>query len=397
MRPGRIINQTNVLYLCAVLMDMSVAGVIFGIGRRAAELGANAFELGLLGSSVFGGYSAFAFIGGRISDRLGRRRVAMAGCLSAALLAIACAFITRVNTLVPLCVVFGIAMGAFWPAIIAWLGEGLSGAALSARLSNFSVAWNIGLLLGFALSGLAFERDPRWAFFVSTGAMVGIVVLLAMSKDVPVTANAAGTAATTTAAPPPVPKGRGFRKTAWLANFGINFSQAGAFALFPQLATALGIRADVHGALIALGRFAALVVFVAMQHVHFWRTRLWPLWVAQLVCVAGVAGIGVADRAAWFALLFVVAGAVSGVTYQASIYFTLEEMSEKGKGGGLHESILATGMFLGPIMAGWAGQVAAGHGLSELRVPYFFSAGALVLLIVVQIAVVAWRRWLAAV
>ena len=388
-RQRTIFTQTTYLYIAAALMDMSVGGVVFAIGRRAAELGATSFELGLLGSIIFGAYSIFAIIGGHISDRFGRRNVAMVGCTSAALLALACAFVTNVPALVGLSAVFGMGMGCFWPSIIAWLGQGLSGAALATRLSNFSVAWNLGLLVGFALTGVLFELGPRLAFFVSSGVLLVIAVLLVLAQQA---AEPAAKMVASTTPEPHVPKGRGFRKTAWLANFAVNFSQAGATALFPMLATTLGIRADIHGGLLALGRGAALVVFFVMQHVGFWRSRLWPLWVAQLVCVAGIWWIGVTSNAWAFAVIFAVIGAVSGVTYQASIYFTLEEMSEKGKGGGFHEAILGSGMFLGPILAGWIGKQAALHGHSELRAPYFFCAISLLLLVVIQLAIVLWRR-----
>jgi MFS family permease len=185
---------------------------------------------------------------------------------------------------------------------------------------------------------------------------------------------------------PHIPKGRGFRKTAWLANFATNFALAGTTALFPQLAMHLGISADVHGALLAAGRGAALAAFVALQLLAFWRTRLWPLWVAQLGCAASLVWIGLAQATWMFAAAWIVGGVVSGYSYQASIYFTLEEMTEKGKGSGFHEAIIGSGMFVGPVLAGWVGS----H--HSLRAPYFFCAAVLVLLIVVQMALVWTRR-----
>ncbi len=77
---------------------------------------------------------------------------------------------------------------------------------------------------------------------------------------------------------------------------------------------------------------------------------------------------------------------VSGYSVQASILFTLEEMTEKGKGSGFHEAMVGSGLFLGPLLAGGAGQV--GH----LRAPYWLCAGLLALLVLAQMLVVAWRR-----
>ena len=96
--------------------------------------------------------------------------------------------------------------------------------------------------------------------------------------------------------------------------------------------------------------------------------------------------IGWASAPWAFAVAFGMAGAVSGYTYQASVFFTMEEVTEKGKGGGMNEAVLGIGMALGPLLAGWVG-----HRYS-LRAPYFFCAGLLVVLIAAQMVLVFMRR-----
>jgi MFS family permease len=374
-------SQLQILYLVSLLMDMSVAGVTFAISRRAAELGASASQLGWLGAVWIGVYAMLALVTGRFSERVGRRKLAIIGCVIAACMASVCSLTTRVGWLLVFSAVFGGAVACFWPAIIAWLGEGLSGRKLAVRLAVFGVAWNVGLLLGYALSGVLFKHGPKLAFYASTGFILLIALLLLLPTQ-PV--NSAGSSPDEPVAH--IPKGRGFRKTAWWANFTTNFALAGTSALFPQLATHLGIGADVHGALLAAGRGAALLAFVALQFLMFWRTRLWPLWIAQLGCAASLVWIGFADATWMFAAAWIIGGAVSGYAYQASIYFTLEEMTEKGKGSGFHEAVVGSGMFFGPMLAGWVG---TNH---SLRMPYFFCAGVQTALIVVQIALVAQRR-----
>ena len=226
---------------------------------------------------------------------------------------------------------------------------------------------------------------------MSAGLILIIVVLLLWptraatnaersTLDAPASAEAAAGKPFST-----IPHGRGFRKTAWLALFATNFALNGTSAMFPRLATHLGISADVHGALLAAGRGAALAAFVALQLLLFWRTRLWPLWIAQLCCAASIVWIGFAHTTWMFAAAWVIGGAMSGYAYQASIYFTLEEMTDKGKGSGFHEAMVGSGMFFGPMLAGWVG---SHHGL---RMPYFFCAAALVTLVGVQMLFVLFR------
>jgi MFS family permease len=296
----------------------------------------------------------------------------------------ACAFTTNVPAVIAINVVLGFGVGLFWPSLIAWIGEGLSGPALSKRLARFSVAWNTGLLLGFGVTGYVFKRwGPDTPFLIAGGAVVAIILILSL----PIPPSIPATAPTTEAATvPTVPKGRGFRKTSWLANFGMTFTFFGITALFPQLATHLGIDAGVHGVLLALWRLGAFVMFLVLPHFHFWQTRLWPVWVAQAVSVAAVVGFAFASHIWLFGLALFVGGLMLGFNYQASIFFTLTEMTEKGKGSGVHEATLGAGMFFGPILAGVVGD------RFSLRTPYFFCAGFLLAWIALQMAIVAWRR-----
>jgi len=376
-------NQLPILYLVSLLMDMSVAGVIFAISRRAAELGASPSELGWLGAAWIGLYALLALVTGRVSDRVGRRKLAFIGCIIAALMTLACSLTTRIGWLLVYSAIFGGGVACFWPSIIAWLGEGLSGHALAARLTTFGVAWNIGLLVGYGLSGVLFKHGPSLAFYASTGSILLVALLLLLPARQAFVATRGSSQTDETVE---IPRGRGFRKTAWLANFATNFALAGTAALFPQLATHLGIGADIHGGLLAAGRAAALAMFAALQFLMFWRTRLWPLWIAQLGCVASIVWIGLAHATWMFAAAWIIGGAVSGYTYQASIYFTLEEMTERGKGSGFHEAIIGSGMFFGPVLAGWVGN---NHGL---RLPYFFCAAMQAVLVAVQMMLVWTRR-----
>ena len=375
-------SQLQILYLVSLLMDMSVAGVTFAISRRAAELGASASELGWLGAVWIGMYAMLVLVTGRFSERVGRRKLAIIGCVIAACMALICSLTTDVGWLLVFSALFGGGLACFWPSLIAWLGEGISGHKLAVRLTIFGVAWNVGLLLGYGFTGVLFKQGPKLAFYASAGFILLIALLLLLPTTQPVTD--VGSSPDEPAAK--IPKGRGFRKTAWLANFTTNFALAGTSALFPQLATHLGIGADVHGALLAAGRAAALLAFVALQLLMFWRTRLWPLWIAQLGCAASLVWIGFANATWMFAAAWIIGGAASGYAYQASIYFTLEEMAEKGKGSGFHEAVVGSGMFFGPMLAGWVG---SNH---SLRMPYFFCAGVQAALIVVQIVLVAYRR-----
>ncbi len=376
-----MLTQHAILYFCAFLTDLAVAIWSFALTRRAAELGASPSEIGVLAAAWIGAYGACALVSGRVSDRLGRRGVAMTGCLIVAGVAAACAMTTRVGWLVTMGLAFGAGLSGFWPSVIAWLGEGVTGPALAARLTKFSVAWNCGLLVGFGVAGVIYEWSHTAAFVVPAGVFVVIAGL--MMVRLPETTEAARPAIAPYQQPP---VGRGFRKTAWLANFAVSAALGGAGTMFYDLAAQLGIGADVNGAMLAVGRGAAMVAFVGLQMAGFWRVRLWPLWVAQAVAAGAVLWLGFAERTWMFVVVFAVTGLVSGYAYQASVFFSLEETSEKGKGGGFHEAILGMAMCAGPIAAGLVG------GRWGLRGAYVFCAAGLGVFVVAQMILVFVRR-----
>ena len=376
-----MLKRRHLIYAAAALMDFGAAGIFFAVTRRAAELGATGSQLGALGAIWAGTYGISVLVTGRLSDRVGRRRLAIIGLSATICFIVACGLTINIPVLLLLMAGFGLSISAFWPSIMGWLGDDAQNSVeLNARLSRFSTAWTIGFLLGSGLTGAVFQIRPFAAFLLAAVAVLGAIVALLLPSQSDSSPIAAPTNLTA------VPHGRGFRKTAWLANFAVTLTTGGVCALFPQLATHLGIRADVHGAMLALFRAGSLVAFFALAHLTFWRTRLWPLWVAQAVGVIALAGIGLGHTTWTFTVAFVVAGLVAGYTYQASIFFTLEEMTDKGKGSGFHEAVLGLGIFLGSLLAGWVGE------RFSIRSPYYFCAGVLLVLTLMQMALIYFRR-----
>lgn len=376
-----MLTQHAILYVCAFLTDTAVAIWTFGLTRRAADLGATPAEIGILSAAWIGAYGLSALVAGRVSDRFGRRGVAMAGCLAVAGLSVACVTTTRVWPLAGIGVLFGIGLSSFWPAVIAWLGEGASGAVLAGRLTKFSMAWNFGLLAGFGLAGVIYEASHIAVFTVPAGAFVLIAGLLQIRLPEAHVAARSGNAPYQ--APP---AGRGFRKTAWLANFAVGSALGGAVTMFYDLAARRGIDPGINGVMLAVGRAAAMVAFIGLQVTEFWRVRLWPLWVVQLAGAAAILWIGLTASVWMFGVLFAVSGIASGYSYQASIFFSLEEIAEKGKGGGFHEAVVGLGMFAGPLLAGVVG------ARSGLRAAFTACAVWLVVFVVAQMILVFVRR-----
>jgi MFS family permease len=77
------------------------------------------------------------------------------------------------------------------------------------------------------------------------------------------------------------------------------------------------------------------------------------------------------NEAMLFALAFVMVGLSCSMTYYSSLYYSVRLLKKKGRGSGLHESILGGGAVLGPFLGGIAAQYAG------LRSPYLLCAAVL--------------------
>ena len=67
-----------------------------------------------------------------------------------------------------------------------------------------------------------------------------------------------------------------------------------------------------------------------------------------------------------FALGLILIGMGSSVTHYSSLYYAVHLIKKKGRGTGIHESIVGSGALLGPILGGIAAQYA---GLRPYLVP----------------------------
>ena len=104
-----------------------------------------------------------------------------------------------------------------------------------------------------------------------------------------------------------------------------------------------------------------------------------------MLALAGLSLIIVSDEAVLFAAAFVMIGLTCSLTYYSSLYYSVHLLKKKGRGSGLHESILGGGAVLGPILGGVAAQYAG------LRAPYLLCIVVLVMAFGVELALLKKR------
>jgi MFS family permease len=118
---------------------------------------------------------------GRLSDRLGRAPVAATGFLFAAAALVIVAFSDGLAGLAVAGAVYGIAYGVAQPALIAWSVDVASDGERGRAIGTYHTAFELGIVVGAASSGLAVGQ---WGFvgaFLGTAGVAAAGAVLALA------------------------------------------------------------------------------------------------------------------------------------------------------------------------------------------------------------------------
>jgi len=373
------------LYLIAWLTDCALILFVFSVTRVLAEQQASPWTLGTLGAAFFLASALSSTLAGRLSDRVGRKVVAISGAIGlvASLLvlllveggawrfyvAYACA---------------GISVGHVYPPVIALLSQCAGPREASRRFLRFGLAFNLGILFGQVGGGWLYDHlSPTAPLLTATGLAVATVLCLCgVSDRVGVAREGASGETEPEVGPQERASARRFIRLAWLANCAGMFSMSTLWFLFPSLAVSLGIPAEEHGMVLGVGRATVMCVYLLMHAVPIWHHRFRFSVAAQLLGLAGMLMVCVGDRSAAMAMGVVLLSVLLGYNYFASLYYNRSGHVEGGKGAafGLNEAFLSMGAGGGSLLGGWAA--------SEMgqRAPFQIAAAVIVVGLCVQVA-----------
>lgn len=334
------------LYLAAFLTDLSMGTGSFAVPLLAIRLGASEMQLGLLG--LAGGlYLLACLASGSLSDKWGRKRPAILACLiMATLYPLFGATGSFVALLALYCLCYT-GMSLFWPPIMAWLPEQTDKRSLSSSVGILNISWSIGYGLAPMVGGFLAERSLRLPLFAATAGLLLVAGLLFLTK-------AGGRPMEEKTSPdPPRPLASTFLLMAWIGNFSLVFGMTLTSVLLPKVTTQMGISTAILGLVLASSGVARTAMFVVAGVFTRWQYRLWPLVAVQLGPAAGMLmvfwGGGAGVWAAGLALL----GVGLGLTFYSSLLYSLEYSPARvGLRAGIHESVVGTSMFLGPLGGG---------------------------------------------
>jgi len=336
------------LYAISFLVDGSFAVVGLCVPLLAMGVGATYDDLGGIRATQSIAYSLGCFLLARWSDRIGYRRLMTFSTGAMALLFLGFLAVDRVWHLFLLACLIGPMLAAFWPCLQAWLGQGKARRQLLSALGGFNVAWSLGFVVGPTLGGTLYAMDPHHVFVLASAVIAVVFAGLLLGRF-----------ADGDAAPPDAPEhetlaaARRFLPVAWVANFATFYAVGTVRSLFPKLATDLGIAPDMLGYLMSLIGLGQLCTFVVLAHTDRWQFRLAPLAAIQAAAAVALALFAATGALALFALGMLACGLLIGTTFTSSVFYSLHAHAAGGQRAGIHEGIVGTGVFLGPLVGGF--------------------------------------------
>ena len=365
-------KKDTFLYINAFLMDCCFAIVGVCVPLHALRFGATYDDLGHINAWGALAYTLTSLVSGRLADRMGYRLVMTVGCVFLALAFVGYIGVNHIWHFVLLSVLTAVAIAHYWPPMQAYLGRGKSRDMLLPALGRFNVAWTLGVCIGPAAGGELFEFHPFSGFLLSGFLVVllfaGLLVVPVVESE-PDVVNRRSVTATS----------GHFLPLALLANFATFFAIGLVRALFPKLAIDLDISPSLLGYLLALIALTQLAVFYFMSRTDRWQFRLSPIIFAQLLAAFGLGLIGIGTQPIVFACGFLLLGGLIGVTFTASIFYSLYAEGPGGRRTGIHEAIVGSGFLFGPLLGG----LVAEH--FNARLPYMMGSMVILLTIGIQL------------
>lgn len=158
----------------------AVIGVTIALQTFKAELGVDAFWLGMISSATLIGIFAGGFLFGWLTDRFGRRPLFVADLLCFAVAAVLMFFVQEPWQMFALGLVMGLAVGADYAIGTPLLSEFSPRAARGRLGSSLQIAWNVGYMVAFLIGFLVTTAHPdAWRWVLASAAVPAILCLIA--------------------------------------------------------------------------------------------------------------------------------------------------------------------------------------------------------------------------
>ncbi len=384
-------TQLLTVYLPVLLIDFAFSSVLTNTSFYTHHLGLSTTFLGVLMAVSTGCFAVLAIPMGRFSDRIERRYILYAACLTLGIACIGLALCRKGGHLMSVFPGIGVSMALFFPTYEAWLAEREGEGDLIQRIMLFNLFWSLGMTLGPALSSYLYgDANPFRPFYLAgVFAILTLATIWASRFTKSDLSNLSTDTDESDSEPPEIlypllPVRMTYLHLARCANFVSWFALGVLRQLAPKLTLEMGIRPAIYGNLMLILGGVQTVAFVVLGTGYStrWHYRFTPLLIVQCLAILSFLGIGLTQHMLLWAFAFAIIGVTVAFTYFSSLYYGLDRHADKGNKSGWHEAILGVGILLGPFLGGILADSSLGG-----QSPYLLCAVAIALAILIEILI----------
>jgi len=157
---------------------LSIIGV--ALAHLSTSLSLNSFWEGLIAASALIGIFFGGFLGGWLTDRLGRKRLFFVGPTLFVLASVAQFWAETAEAIFILRLIIGIAVGIEYPVATSLLVEFMPRNYRGPRLAMLTILWFAGAAAAYIVGELVLSNggDDAWRWVLASSAIIGLALFL---------------------------------------------------------------------------------------------------------------------------------------------------------------------------------------------------------------------------
>jgi predicted MFS family arabinose efflux permease len=229
-------------------------------------------------------------------------------------------------------------------------------------IGRYNLVWGAAGSAAYFIGGTLLEtlglRSLFWVPVLIHGGQLWLTVKLerqaALTPPSPILRVQGAPAPAPPLNPRPIAKARVFLRMAWVANPFAYVAINTVAALIPGIARALELSAMEAGFACSIWFFARLAVFFLLSVWRGWQYQFQWLVGAYLCLIVSFGCVLLLPTLSVLLVAQLGFGAAIGLLYHSSLFYSMDAGDTKGDHGGMHESAIGAGVFVGPLVGGAA-------------------------------------------
>jgi MFS family permease len=324
----------------------------FGYGNQAN------LALAALNGAI---YMVFAWLGGKFAQRFGCFTALKLGFgIMIVALSVGSQLSSALGQILVMSFTF-IGVCFTWPALEAMVSEGETVSGLPRMVGIYNMVWaGTAAVANFVGGALLQNLGLKSLFYVPIAVLLGQFVLTLWLEAKARTASErhaaadaagpAGVAPSLGANHRPLARAKVFLNMAWLANPFAYVAINTIVAAVPGVAQRLELSTMLAGFCCSIWCFSRLAAFFVLWRWVGWHYRFRWLLASYLVLISAFSAILMAPTVLVLVVAQVVFGAVAGLIYYSSLFYSMDVGEAKSEHGGFHEAAIGLGNFAGPTV-----------------------------------------------